>query len=268
MKQRESRAGETKRKEKGTRERVLGAALDVFAEKGFRQGTVREICSRAGVNSAAVNYHFQSKEGLYRFMIEDWHRGNRARFPLDGGSPGGGASARRGLMAFYVAALKRFFWGGGRLETAYKRARVMAWGMVSPPPCGPGLDPPEIKELESRARCIAADLLGPAPLWAALACADSCLGQLFASFLSSVRDQKTFQAFRDPALLEQTAAHMAAFALAGIRGAGPTAGSVNEPVSSREVGKHPPAPGSDGCGNAAPLPGARGQGEAGVTASR
>jgi AcrR family transcriptional regulator len=52
-----------------TRQRVLEAAGQVFAEQGFRAATVREICARAGANIAAVNYHFRDKEGLYREVM-------------------------------------------------------------------------------------------------------------------------------------------------------------------------------------------------------
>ncbi len=52
-----------------TRQRVLEAAGQVFAEQGFRAATVREICAKAGANIAAINYHFRDKEGLYREVM-------------------------------------------------------------------------------------------------------------------------------------------------------------------------------------------------------
>jgi len=48
-----------------TRQRLLLAAGEVFAERGFRAATVRDIVERAGANVAAVNYHFRDKERLY-----------------------------------------------------------------------------------------------------------------------------------------------------------------------------------------------------------
>ena len=48
-----------------TATRVLNAAGLIFAEKGYKNATVREICRAARVNLASVNYHFRDKERLY-----------------------------------------------------------------------------------------------------------------------------------------------------------------------------------------------------------
>lgn len=52
------------------KQRLLDAALEVFAEQGFAAASTREICRRAEANSAAIHYHFRSKEALYREVIE------------------------------------------------------------------------------------------------------------------------------------------------------------------------------------------------------
>jgi len=55
-----------------TRERILAAASDVFEAKGFDKTTVRDICSRADVNVAAVNYHFGDKQNLFYKVLTHW----------------------------------------------------------------------------------------------------------------------------------------------------------------------------------------------------
>ena len=57
-----------------TKSKLLEAAGEEFAEKGFEGAKVRSICSRAGVNNAAVNYHFGDKEQLYVQAVLEAHR--------------------------------------------------------------------------------------------------------------------------------------------------------------------------------------------------
>jgi AcrR family transcriptional regulator len=47
-----------------TKERILGAAEELFAQYGFSGTSLRQVTARADVNIAAVNYHFGSKENL------------------------------------------------------------------------------------------------------------------------------------------------------------------------------------------------------------
>jgi AcrR family transcriptional regulator len=65
------------------RQRLLSGALEIFAEKGFREATVREICAKAEVNAASVNYYFRSKESLYVEVLEFAYREASERYPDD-----------------------------------------------------------------------------------------------------------------------------------------------------------------------------------------
>ncbi len=64
-----------------TRHRLLEAAGEVFARKGYQAATVREICARAGTNLAAVNYHFGDKEALYVEAVRHAHFGDDEPLP-------------------------------------------------------------------------------------------------------------------------------------------------------------------------------------------
>jgi TetR/AcrR family transcriptional regulator, regulator of cefoperazone and chloramphenicol sensitivity len=65
------------------KQRIVDAAAKVFAEKGFAEATIREICRRAKVNIAAVNYYWGSKEHLYRKVIEELIIERKSSYPFD-----------------------------------------------------------------------------------------------------------------------------------------------------------------------------------------
>lgn len=53
-----------------TKERLLDAALRVFAERGFHGASIRDICKCAGTNVSTINYYFHGKEKLYHAVVE------------------------------------------------------------------------------------------------------------------------------------------------------------------------------------------------------
>lgn len=54
-----------------TRQRILDAALDLFADRSFDGASTREIAQRAGVAQPLLNYHFCSKDELWRAAVDD-----------------------------------------------------------------------------------------------------------------------------------------------------------------------------------------------------
>lgn len=56
-----------------TRNDILNAAGQLFAEYGYAGATNRAICDRAGTNTAAINYYFGGKDGLYEAVLVEAH---------------------------------------------------------------------------------------------------------------------------------------------------------------------------------------------------
>lgn len=88
-----------------TRQRLLEAAGEVFAERGYHDATIREICERATANVAAINYHFGNKEELYKAVF-NYLKKNVPR--LHEPDPPAGSPEER-LRAFVHQALTSFF---------------------------------------------------------------------------------------------------------------------------------------------------------------
>jgi AcrR family transcriptional regulator len=112
-----------------TKERLLAAAKKVFADRGFKETTVREICTVAGANLAAVNYHFGSKNKLYSEVLGDFLSFSFSRFPIDVGVGPDSPPADR-LRAYIRGFLYRMLGDG---EILYKKlGKLLMAEMLEP----------------------------------------------------------------------------------------------------------------------------------------
>ena len=91
----------------GTKARLLEAGRLVFAEHGMEKARIRDICSLAGANVAAVNYHFGSKERLYMMVLSATLRRSMEKHPLDQGITPDSTPKER-LRAFIRGILRHF----------------------------------------------------------------------------------------------------------------------------------------------------------------
>lgn len=65
-----------KSEERDTRQDILDAALDLFAENGFFGTSMREIARRVGVRESALYHHFPSKESILEALAQTYGPGH------------------------------------------------------------------------------------------------------------------------------------------------------------------------------------------------
>jgi len=58
---------------KDPRQRILDAAISLFAKKGYAGAGVREIAKKANVNIAMISYYFEGKVGILKTIINEFH---------------------------------------------------------------------------------------------------------------------------------------------------------------------------------------------------
>jgi AcrR family transcriptional regulator len=122
-----------------TKERVLSAALEVFAERGYHAATVEEIAERAGMTKGAVYYWVRDKEDLASdLQAQLWTdiatRAQRALDP-DANAIDNLKLAFRGyLLSLDDSAQARFFlrdcWAVASLDAANREQLEMGVGLV------------------------------------------------------------------------------------------------------------------------------------------
>jgi TetR/AcrR family transcriptional regulator, regulator of cefoperazone and chloramphenicol sensitivity len=110
----------------GVRERLLQAAFEVFAEQGYKNTTVRDICCKADVNVAAINYYFGGKQALYEEVCR-YSCGAAGEipplFPIDAG-----ASPEEKLTAFINLFMQAILLRGA----PSLQGKIMAREMMEP----------------------------------------------------------------------------------------------------------------------------------------
>jgi AcrR family transcriptional regulator len=122
------RASRLTRTSKATREKIVKAAARAFARDGYDGASVRAIVAAADVNQAAINYHFGSKEGLYRAVLR---AALLALMEDDGGQPAPGGLSREAALRRFVRQQLRPIVSGDDLSTY---VRIFNWETLRPSP--------------------------------------------------------------------------------------------------------------------------------------
>jgi AcrR family transcriptional regulator len=195
-----------------TRQRLLDAAIQLFAEHGFKKVTVRDLCHRARANVAAVNYHFGDKFGLYlevfRIGQNDMQRTNDAAREAGEGKP-----PEEKLRAFLHVFLQRL---AGKDRQSWMQ-RMMMHEMADPTPALDMVVEQAIRPRIDYLSGIVSELLGcPLADPRVLRCVASVQGQCFIYFWAPVRD-RVLDLKLTASEIEKLVDHTLDFSLAGIR---------------------------------------------------
>jgi len=96
-----------------TRRRMIEAAIEMFALRGYEGASTRLLAESAGVNLPAIQYYFGSKEGLYRAVVDHVIEriAERMAPPLHGSRP-----RRRGTTC-----------RAGRFSRFFSRCSMPSW---------------------------------------------------------------------------------------------------------------------------------------------
>jgi AcrR family transcriptional regulator len=82
-------------KSEQTRKAILDAALKVFAESGYRSGSLRNVADRVGMSEAGLLHHFPSKSALLEAVLERRDEQTQEQFDFD---PSHGVEVLRSLV--------------------------------------------------------------------------------------------------------------------------------------------------------------------------
>lgn len=193
---------------------MLNSAAEVFAERGFEDATIRQICERAGANVALVSYYFGDKLELYtevlRFSLQPGCDRVRVDHPYTNAEP------EAALRLMVGAMIERAFETD---DQANLRFRLMLNEFVRPSAATARVVDVVMRPVYDRLREIAGQIMGlPAGHKKTRLCVHSILGQV-AHFAHAkpVLSLLWPEMKMTPAHREIVAAHIADFSLAYLR---------------------------------------------------
>ncbi|MEA2707493.1 MAG: TetR/AcrR family transcriptional regulator, regulator of cefoperazone and chloramphenicol [Phycisphaerales bacterium] len=199
-----------------TRQRLLEAAGQEFAERGFRNVTVRDICTRAEANVAAINYHFGDKEKLYAAAVHYAHLCATRHDVVGAVAAAKALSPEQRLHAFIRTFLT------GILETGRPawHAKLMAREIAEPTGVLNEIAQQTVRPRLQALSAIIRDIIGPrASQQTVINCARSVVGQiLFYHFARPMLVRVFPNEPLDASRLDELASHITSFSLAGLRG--------------------------------------------------
>ena len=202
-----------------TRDRLLKAAITVFARKGYEAATVRRICGLAGANVAAVNYHFGGKKALYAAVLKHVFEAAGAGVPdktLTFQDPSLPPEER---LRTYILSYFHWVFGSEKGKEEYSNlSTIFIMEMARP---SEGLDKVVEKYIRPQAAMlmdILQDVLGPdAPERVLRACTASVVGQILHYCLLRPVSVRLFPNYPDVQdILEVLSEHVARFSLGGL----------------------------------------------------
>lgn len=198
---------------KNTRERLIESACTVFAEKGYREATIAEICEHAGANGAAVNYYFGDKKRLYDQVWRHAYETAIETHPLD--AVVGHHPSAEGRLALFVSGMLRIIFGK---DHAGHFVRLMARELFDPT-CSHGvLVDKMLINISERLNNIISILLGANVTSQQIHfCVLSVISQcLFLNLNTPLKPRLFNEEEFDPKPIKALAEHITRFSLAGI----------------------------------------------------
>jgi len=194
-----------------TREKLLTAAGQVFAERGFYAATVREICLRAGANVAAVNYHFGDKLNLYTEVLRRFaHTLDVEPLIVDQGAP------PEDLLRRIIRLRLRGVFGSEHPDMGF---RLMLHEWTQPTPAMSRVVAETLRPLYDRFREIVGGILGlPQDHETTRLCVHSIIGQAVHYVHGRPILARVWPELKmTPAQVDRIADHIADFSLAYLR---------------------------------------------------